>query len=80
MSQNLEMIDHPEHYNSGAIECIDAMESAFTQDEVKAFCKLNAFKYIWRSNNKGNCTEDLRKALWYINKYIEIQDYIDCKD
>lgn len=62
---------HPKHYNQGSIECIDAMISAFTTDEVMAFCKLNAFKYIWRANNKGK-EKDAEKAQWYINKYIEL--------
>lgn len=62
---------HPKHYNQGSIECIDAMLSAFTNEEVMAFCKLNAFKYIWRADNKGK-EKDAEKAQWYINKYIEL--------
>ena len=64
-------VHHPKHYNQGSIECIDAMLSAFTTEEVMAFCKLNAFKYIWRANNKGK-EKDAEKAQWYINKYIEL--------
>lgn len=67
------MVEHPQHYNQGNIECIDAMESAFGVDEVAAFCKLNAFKYIWRAGDKINTVEDLKKARWYIDKIIEIQ-------
>lgn len=65
-------VNHPSHYESScSIECIDAMEIAFGMDEVYAFCKLNAFKYIWRHKNK-NGWEDLEKALWYINKGKEM--------
>lgn len=64
-------VHHPKHYNQGNIECIDAMLSAFTTEEVMAFCKLNAFKYIWRADNKGK-EKDAEKAQWYINKYIEL--------
>lgn len=67
-----EQVNHPEHYNSGGIECIDAMVAAFGKEEVASFCKLNAFKYIWRSDHKGKCAEDMQKAAWYINKYNEI--------
>ena len=41
-----EMVNHPQHYNQGSIECIDAMVSAFGKEDVKAFCKINAFKYL----------------------------------
>lgn len=71
--KKVEMVEHPQHYNQGNIECIDAMESAFGADEVASFCKLNAFKYIWRAGDKLNTVEDLKKARWYIDKIIEIQ-------
>lgn len=65
-------VEHPSHYNQGNIECIDAMIAAYTKEEVIAFCKLNAFKYIWRANNKGKPLEDLQKADWYLDKVIEL--------
>lgn len=65
------MVDHPSHYNQGGIECIDAMVAAFGIEEVKIFCKLNAFKYLWRSEEK-NGAEDISKAQWYINKFQEL--------
>ena len=64
-------IDKPSHYASGSIECIDAMESAYGIDAVIAFCKCNAFKYQWRFDKK-NGNEDLKKADWYNNKYMEL--------
>lgn len=70
-----ENVNHPSHYNQGKIECIEAMQSAFKPEEVVSFCKLNAFKYIWRAGNKGGkVTEDLEKARWYLDKAIEILD------
>ena len=68
-------IDHPTHYQSYntdlKIECIDAMRAAFGDEAVAIFCKLNAFKYIWRESSKqGNVS--IGKALWYLNKYLEI--------
>lgn len=59
---------HPDHYNQGKIECIDAMEEAFGKEEVFAFCLLNAFKYLWRCQEKGTMKADLEKARWYIEK------------
>lgn len=70
-------VNHPSHYNSGGIECIDAMMSAFGKSEVKTFCKLNAFKYLWRSSHKGREREDMEKAGWYIREWVEIDNRHD---
>lgn len=64
-------VNHPKHY-TGNIECIDAMTQCFGADNVKNFCKLNAFKYLWRCQNKNNEIEDVKKAIWYLNKYVEL--------
>ena len=61
-------VNHPSHYKQGTIECIDAMRQQFTKEEVVAFCKLNAFKYLWRSNHKGTQQQDIDKANWYLNQ------------
>lgn len=64
-------VDHPSHYNQGSIECIDAMVAAFGTEKTALWCKINAFKYLWRSDYK-NGMEDLKKASWYINKAINL--------
>lgn len=56
----------------GGIECIDAMESAFGIEAVQNFCACNAFKYIFRFLHK-NGLEDVDKAVWYLNKYKELE-------
>ena len=61
-------VNHPSHYKQGEIECIDAMRQQFTKEEVVAFCKLNAFKYLWRANHKGTHQQDIDKAEWYLNQ------------
>ena len=61
-------VNHPSHYKQGNIECIDAMRQQFTKEEVSAFCKLNAFKYLWRSNHKGTHQQDIDKANWYLSQ------------
>ena len=63
------MIDHPSHYNSGEIECIDAIASALTPEELEGFIKGNVIKYLWRANLKGK-SEDLQKAQWYLSWYL----------
>lgn len=66
-------VDHPAHYNQGGIECIDAMVSAYGKDAVKSFCIINAFKYLWRAENK-NKVEDIDKAIWYLERYKILGD------
>lgn len=60
-------VNHPEHYNQGSVECIDAIEAALTPEEFRGYCKGNALKYIWRERLKGQ-DESLQKATWYLNK------------
>lgn len=66
-------VNHPSHYETGNFECIDVMLETQGLDAVKAFCICNAFKYIYRHNGK-NGDEDIRKAKWYIDKYVELVD------
>ena len=67
-----DMVNHPSHYTSGGIECIDAIEASMTAEAFKGFCKGNAMKYIWRYEKKGS-VESLQKAIWYLNKLIEVE-------
>lgn len=64
-------INHPKHYMShpSGVECI-------TITEHMSFCLGNAIKYIWRagqksdSNGNRNSVEDLKKAVWYLQREI----------
>lgn len=40
-------VNHPAHYTSGSMECIDAMVSAFGAAQVAVYAKIAAFKYLW---------------------------------
>ena len=62
-------VNHPSHYASGEIECIDAMEAMLTPEQFIGYLRGNSFKYMWRYENKGGIT-DLEKAQWYLNKLI----------
>lgn len=68
---------HPSHYG-GKIQCWDAMEEAFGIQETMIFCKLNAFKYLWRCDRK-NGTEDIKKAKVYLEKYLELDYKLESK-
>lgn len=68
----LEMVNHPDHYQSkSGLEAIDVIE-AFCDglNGLEAFCTGNAMKYLCRWKKK-NGIEDLKKAQWYLNRLIE---------
>lgn len=60
-----DMVNHPPHYTShpSGIECIQITEHY-------NFCIGSAIKYLWRAGLKGDAVEDLKKAVWYINREI----------
>ena len=66
-------VNHPAHYNTGKYESIDVMVETQGINAVKNFCICNAFKYIYRHRFK-NGTEDIKKAIWYLNKYVELNE------
>lgn len=64
-------VKHPSHYTSGKIECIEYIE-----DKQLGFHLGNAVKYITRAGKKSpeKKIEDLRKAMWYIDRYIQLEE------
>ena len=72
MDKKIEAAIKPKHYNQGSIEAIDAMISAYGVDEVRAFCKINALKYLWRLGRKDNEAQEIGKIKWYLDKYVEL--------
>jgi len=66
-------VEHPSHYCKGKYESIEVMTEVFGTEAVKSFALLNAFKYIWRADKK-NGIEDIRKAAWYLRKYLELTE------
>ena len=60
-----EMINHPSHYNQG-IEAIDYIES-----HKMGFNIGNVIKYVTRAKHKGTELQDLKKALWYLDREIK---------
>jgi hypothetical protein len=62
----MDNVNHPNHYTQHAsgVECIQITEHL-------SFNLGNAIKYIWRYEDKANPFEDLRKAIWYIDREIE---------
>ena len=63
-------VNNPPHYTQGEIECIDAIRSALTPEELRGHCKGNAMEYIWREKHK-NGDEDIRKAIRNLEAILE---------
>lgn len=67
-----ESVNHPSHYGGAdnpyeAIKVIEAWQLGF--------CDGNVVKYISRWRDKGG-VDDLRKAAWYLDRFIKQQDGI----
>ena len=67
-----DVVNSPEHYNTGSIECIEAIEESMSSIAFKGYLKGNCMKYLWRYDYKGKQVEDLQKAGWYLNKLTMI--------
>ena len=66
-----DMVNHPQHYTQGGIECIDALKAATVGKRgIEAVCVANVIKYLWRYEEK-NGIEDVRKAKWYIERLLK---------
>jgi hypothetical protein len=75
MSEGREVSDnvnHPAHYTSGSIECIDAIRAALGDDAFVAYCRGAAIKYAWRAGKKAAHAEDLRKGAWYLSRAASV--------
>jgi len=62
---------NPAHYQQNGIQTIDAIEAWGLN-----FCLGNAVKYLSRAGKKeeGKLVQDLRKAIWYIEREISNQE------
>ena len=74
-----DMVGAPYHYNTGNIECIDAIEESMSSVAFKGYLKGNCMKYLWRYETKhsDDPLQDLKKAEWYLSRLIELvgEDY-----
>lgn len=66
LPKNEDVINHPSHYTRGKIEVID-----FIEDQQLPYHLGNVIKYIARAGYKGDKLEDLKKARWYLDRYIK---------
>lgn len=75
MSDN---VNKPTHYGLPGldIEAIDVIRSVLGPERFQGFCRGNVIKYVVRAERK-NGTEDLKKAMKYLQWEIESKEQND---
>ena len=72
-------VNHPSHYTQGKIECIDAIEAGMSEEMFEGYLKGCCNKYLWRYKMKGG-SESLRKAQWYLDRLIKLNEKIESRN
>lgn len=63
---SIDEVNHPAHYKAGGIETID-----FIDAKGLNYYLGNVVKYVSRAGKKTkDQIKDLKKAQWYLNRYI----------
>ena len=62
-----DVVVSPPHYNTGDIECIDAIRSFLGEAGFIHYCLGNAAKYVWRAGKKDDYLTDIGKATFYLD-------------
>ena len=72
--EKIDLVNHPPHYTQGgSIEAIDYIFDSMGKEGFTYYCEGAVKKYIHRWRHK-NGIEDLQKAIWYLNKIIEVEN------
>lgn len=58
-------VNHPKHYQGNGLEVIDVIEKFDLNYRLG-----NAIKYILRAGKKNATQEDLKKAIWYLQREL----------
>ena len=53
IKEDVDMVNHPPHYNKEGIECIDAISAALGPG-MEFYLQGNIMKYLWRYRYKGS--------------------------
>lgn len=69
VDDEIDMVNHPQHYSAHGIEPIDYIESHDLN-----FNLGNVIKYVSRAPFKGTELQDLKKAKWYLEREIKKHD------
>ena len=69
MKDKNDPVNHPSHYASGGVECIEAIKAQMSNEEYRGYLRGNVVKDLWRYQQKGG-KQSLEKARWYLDKLI----------
>jgi hypothetical protein len=61
-----ESVNHPIHYQGARFEVIDIIE-----DFKLGFNIGNSLKYILRAGKKNDYSQDIKKAIWYLQRELK---------
>lgn len=64
----------PNHYHKGGVDVIAFITPKISKEEMQGFYRVNALKYLTRAGNKEGepITQDLGKALYYLDRWKEL--------
>lgn len=65
---------NPDHYKTGGIEAIDYIQSKLSPEEFAGYCRGNMLKYLSRLGHKDAAVQEMRKALWYGERWLIARD------
>ncbi len=60
-----DVVNHPPHYTTGQIECLD-----YILDQQLNYCAGQVVKYVTRYRYKGQPVQDLQKAHFYLKRLL----------
>ena len=66
-------VQKPSHYADKQIEVIEYISDTLTSEQFEGYCIGNVLKYVSRYTKK-NGVEDLKKAVWYLNRVIKFKE------
>jgi hypothetical protein len=68
----IDQVNSPSHYTQGRLEAIEIIEDvvAGAPEPVVGYLMGQTLKYLLRAWHKGNASQDLQKASWYLNRAI----------
>lgn len=71
----IDMINHPQHYEANRYSCEPADLTTMLPHPI-----ASAVEYILRAPYKGSEIEDLKKALWWLERALNTKDLWDEDD
>jgi len=74
LAMKADMVNHPAHYKTGGIEAIDYLQAKLSPEEFAGYCRGNMIKYLSRLGHKDETTQDMRKALWYGERWLQARN------